>query len=542
MAQEQKTEKRRKKGKAGWIILVLVLAAGALFYIAWRRQDLFSDPAQESGVSYQTKTAALGYISEIAEGSGYVEPASTKAVTFPYDGTLKKLDVETGDQVKAGDVLAEYDENALDDAVDEKKQELSDLNDQIAEASREGSSSITSPVPGRIKRIFAAPGDYVTEVVDHNGGLAEISADGKLKVEFSGDENLCRVSDTVTVEFESYSVSGRVARAEGGEYCVTIDDSTDYQVDTDATVKGASGVVIGRGKLASNLPYLVRAGYGVIDTVEVSRTSGVSAGTTLFTRTDTDYNSTYLDLLSKREDMVSDLQDMQDYQKDPVIKADTDGYIASLDAVEGMTYSKDSQLCTIADESTLNLKVDIDELQIDGVEPGEKAEVTFDAFEDQVFEGTVEKVSGVGKNSGGVTTYTVTLSLEGDARVKDAMSATARITVALKDRALLVPTEAVSAEDGKRYVQVLENGTPVKTEVEVGLINETSAEITGGLSEGAEVILPEMETSDDFIQTMNNNRQAMMNNGGVFGSSGASSGLSASGGNGAGSGEAVNGQ
>lgn len=452
-------------------------------------------------------------------------------------------------EAKLLDVLAEYDADALDDAVDAKKQELSDLNDQIATAAREGSSSITSPVPGRIKRIFASPGDDVTEVVDHNGGLAEISADGKLKVEFSGEENLCKVSDTVTVEFDSYTVSGRVTKADGGQYCVAIEDSTDYQVDTDATVKGTSGVVIGRGKLASDLPYLVRANYGIIDTVEVSRTSLVSAGTTLFTRTDTDYNSSYLDLLSKREDMIADLQDMESYQKNPVIKAETDGYIASLDAVEGMTYAKDSQLCTIADESTLNLKVDIDELQIDGVEPGEMAEVAFDAFEDQTYEGTVEKVSGVGKNSGGVTSYTVTLSLNGNARLKDAMSATARITVASKDQVLLVPTEAVSAEGGRRYVQVLESGSPVKTEVEVGLINETSAEITGGLSEGAEVILPETETTDDLMQTMMINRQTTMNNGGAFGSSGASSvsngpssDPSASGGNGAGSGEAVNGQ
>lgn len=47
-----------------------------------------------------------------------MEPVSTKAVTFPYDGALEKLDVETGGQVKAGDVLAEYDADALDDGMD----------------------------------------------------------------------------------------------------------------------------------------------------------------------------------------------------------------------------------------------------------------------------------------------------------------------------------------------------------------------------------------------------------------------------------------
>lgn len=531
----------KKKKHTGRNVLIIVLVLAALFAV-WRFMG-GTRPGQTASTESQlnTATASIGSISVIAEGSGYVEPASTKAVTFPYDGKLKELSVETGDQVKSGDVLAKYDADDLDDAVDAKKQELSDLNDQIAAAGSEGSSSITSPVKGRVKRIYASSGDVVSEVVDRNGGLLEISADGKLKVEFQNEKSSIRVGDSVTVEFDSESVTGRIVSAGDGQYTATIPDSTDYQVDTAVTVRGSSGERLGEGKLESNSPYLVRANYGVIDTVEVSKTSQVDVGTTLFTRKDSDYNSTYTDLLSKREDKVQELQDLLDFQKDPVIKADCDGYVATLDAVEGMRYTKDAQLLTIADAQGMDLKVDIDELEIDGVKVGQKADVSFDAFEDETFEGTVEKISGVGTNTGGVTTYSVTISLSDDTRIRDAMSATAKITTESKTSALLVPSEAIIAEGSDRYVEIVENGDVTKVQVTTGLANETSTEILSGLSEGDTVVLQDSQRdafSDYMTYMQQNSPMARMANGSSAGSSSASA---VSAGNGSGSGQSSSG-
>ena len=531
----------KKKKHTGRNVLIIVLVLAALFAV-WRFMG-GTRPGQTASTESQlnTATASIGSISVIAEGSGYVEPASTKAVTFPYDGKLKELSVETGDQVKSGDVLAKYDADDLDDAVDAKKQELSDLNDQIAAAGSEGSSSITSPVKGRVKRIYASSGDVVSEVVDRNGGLLEISADGKLKVEFQNEKSSIRVGDSVTVEFDSESVTGRIVSAGDGQYTATIPDSTDYQVDTAVTVRGSSGERLGEGKLESNSPYLVRANYGVIDTVEVSKTSQVDVGTTLFTRKDSDYNSTYTDLLSKREDKVQELQDLLDFQKDPVIKADCDGYVATLDAVEGMRYTKDAQLLTIADAQGMDLKVDIDEHEIDGVMVGQKADVSFDAFEDETFEGTVEKISGVGTNTGGVTTYSVTISLSDDTRIRDAMSATAKITTESKTSALLVPSEAIIAEGSDRYVEIVENGDVTKVQVTTGLANETSTEILSGLSEGDTVVLQDSQRdafSDYMTYMQQNSPMARMANGSSAGSSSASA---VSAGNGSGSGQSSSG-
>ena len=69
------------------------------------------------------------------------------------------------------------------------------------------------------------------------------------------------------------------------------------------------------------------------------------------------------------------------------------------------------------------------------------------------------------------------------------MSVTATITTAKAENAVLVPVSAIQTKDGESYVTVVtddnENGT--QTKVETGIINDTYAQITSGVSEGDQV-------------------------------------------------------
>jgi HlyD family secretion protein len=257
----------------------------------------------------------------------------------------------------------------------------------------------------------------------------------------------------------------------------------------------------------------VQASYGIIDSVNVTKESYVNAGDTMFERRDAVYNQTYLDLLTDREKLVDELRDLKEYQKNPVVTADYDGYIETLDVIEGMPYEKDQQFCTIADEETLNLKVEIDELDIDGVAVGQKAEVVFDAFEDETYEGTVQKISGVGMNTGGVTTYTVTIEMAGDTHLKNAMSATATITLDSRDNVLLIPVDAIESVDGNKYVQVMRDGELQQTAIQTGLINSTYAEVTEGLESGDEVAVAAKHSTDLFTEMMDRHSQMMDDSG-----------------------------
>ena len=123
------------------------------------------------------------------------------------------------------------------------------------------------------------------------------------------------------------------------------------------------------------------------------------------------------------------------------------------------------------------------------ISKGQSVTVTADAVEDKTFTGKVTKVSKVGSTSDGVATYPVTIQLSNASDLLPSMSVTATITTAKAENAVLVPVSAIQTKDGESYVTIVtddnENGT--QTKVETGIINDTYAQITSGVSEGDQV-------------------------------------------------------
>jgi HlyD family secretion protein len=184
-------------------------------------------------------------------------------------------------------------------------------------------------------------------------------------------------------------------------------------------------------------------------------------------------------------------------------------------------------LLTIADMSSINVEVKVDETSIDKVEVGQKAKIKVDAFGDRELIGEVTQKTplAVGKSqtSGGLSTninvqeakeFRVVIELtdlpedvkEG---LRPGMSATAEITTKVVTDVLAVPLQAViekkpdaspsptikgdleePIEKPKTItgVFVLDGNKAKFVEIETGIIGESDRQIISGLKEGDEVI------------------------------------------------------
>ena len=186
-------------------------------------------------------------------------------------------------------------------------------------------------------------------------------------------------------------------------------------------------------------------------------------------------------------------------------------------------------LMTIADMSSINVEVKVDETSIDQVAVGQKVKVKVDAFQDQDIDGEVTQKTplAVGKSqtSGGLSTninvqeakeFRVVIELknlpdEVKNGLRPGMSATAEITTNVVKDVLTVPLQsvvekrpesspspetpaannaAVPIDKPKSItgVYVLVNGKAEFREVETGLIGESDREIKSGLKPGDVVI------------------------------------------------------
>lgn len=145
----------------------------------------------------------------------------------------------------------------------------------------------------------------------------------------------------------------------------------------------------------------------------------------------------------------------------------------------------------IDDLSSLQVDVEISEVDINRVRVDQDAVLSFDAILNREYHGKVKEVSLVGSVTQGVVNFIVTIELtDADQDVKPGMTAAANIVVNQLQDVLLVPNRAVRLLDGKRVVYILRDGVPQAVPVTLGASSDLDSEVLeGDLKLGDLVIL-----------------------------------------------------
>ena len=195
------------------------------------------------------------------------------------------------------------------------------------------------------------------------------------------------------------------------------------------------------------------------------------------------------------------------------ITAPFDGVIAQITAKPSDTVSSDGSIGTII---TKNKVADITVNEVDAakISAGQKATLTFDAIDGLSISGVVQSIDLVGTVTQGVVNYNVKITFDvQDDRVKSGMSVSASIITNNKQDVIVVPNSAVKIKNGVQYVEVfsanvatsttpeLVNETPVQQEVVVGLSNDTSTEIVSGLNVGDRIVTKTTTASATVAKT-----------------------------------------
>jgi membrane fusion protein, macrolide-specific efflux system len=149
-------------------------------------------------------------------------------------------------------------------------------------------------------------------------------------------------------------------------------------------------------------------------------------------------------------------------------------------------------LLTVADLSTLLVRVELNQIDVAKVARGAKVAVHVDALPGRSFEATVTRIAAASTKplSGSVEVFPIEAELSpADAAIKPGMTADVRIALEKRADVLLLPLEAVREKDGQSTVtRVRAERTPEQiTEVvpvKIGAANDRQQEITSGLSEG----------------------------------------------------------
>ncbi len=478
-----------KKGwKIGISIAVVAAIAGGGFLL------FGSGGKAASSTTYSTMTIGTGDLEKSVSGTGTLAIADTQEIVEGFDVTADKIAVSVGQSVKKGDLLLGVDAQAISDTITTLESSLASLDSQLnkIEDSSSTTQTVKSTIEGRIKAIYAKEGDYTTDVINAKGALMVVSLDGKMKVQIAN--STLALGDTVSVVDGSYTYTGTVEQTDGKNATITFSDAT-TAVDATVTVK-QDGNTLGTGKAAVNKPVQVTGTAGTISDLYVSLNRKVYSGTSLYYLKNVPESDQYASLMDQRDTAYETLQAARQIKQNGGIVAAQDGIVSAVNAVAGQKVTAGTALASLYVGDTLQMDVQIDELDITNVKVGQSAKIAMDAITGKTYEGEVTAISEIGTTSSGVTTYGVTVKVAGDESLKIGMNGTATIVVEQRTGVVLVPLIALQTSKGQQYVWVKDSttnestGTPGKmTAVTTGLSNDTYAEVTSGLSAGDEIVV-----------------------------------------------------
>lgn len=507
-------KKGKKKGLKIVVTVVAVVAVAAVAGVFLLR----GRAGASAETTYTTVTIGTGDLQKSVTGTGTLDYAQTLQETYPFDVTLSDIQVEAGQSVSEGDVLATVDTAALGDTISSLTSQISSLDQNITRQKKSESETQTvkAPTAGRVKIIYAQQDDNAQDIMAQNGALLMLSLDGKMKVTLE-DAGLA-LGQEITLSDGTDTYDGLVESVEGTTALITFTDDGPT-VGQEMTVL-VDEQQVGTALAQINMPLAVTAQEGVVSKVYVSENQSVSANKSLFYLIDKPTSLTYATLVTQREQAVDALNQAWTLKNTGVITAQANGIVAQINATAGNPVMADEGWLTMYAGDTLQMVVGIDELDINNVSVGQEATVELDALEDETYTAQVTDISQVGTASGGVTTYSVTLQMDAADGMKLGMNGTATIVVEQRTDVVLVPLLALQSSKDGQYVWLSgqgEDGDPgIKTLVTTGMSNDTYAEVLSGLSAGDEVVVVRTASSSSTTGGMFGGMSGISGVGGGF--------------------------
>jgi len=503
-----------------FLLILIVLSAAGYFGYQYYQQHYASPVNAVAPVqpAYTEYTVGRGNLSKTVTGTGTLSIARTEDIALPYAVTVTGTLVEEGDNVTAGQALMTIDTAILQTTIDTLQTELDTTESEIASLADnyKRAEYIKLPMDCRVKEVYIKNGDYIEDVMAEKGSIALLSLDGLMYVDVPVIEGL-KILDEMNVSIGNRTTNGTVREINGDTMSISFSDEYGAQ-GQEVTIK-VKGKVVTTGNCYIHMPYyLTTNAQGYIELVNLEVDVKKYSGNRICYLNNIPMSPTYDALLATRETQQAQLNEMKSLLKAGVISAPEAGIVSTVIAPSATEQAAYTVLASLYVGDEKEMVISVDELDIINVAVGQNVDIAMDAIEDTTYPAKVTKVSQIGTATSGVTVYNVTLTIDGDEKLRFGMNGTATVHIEEVNNVLLVPLTALNSSRGQSYVWVKSANAStdepgVRTTVETGLSDENYAQVLSGLNEG-DVILITREASETDFANRNFGGGGMMNFGG----------------------------
>jgi len=171
------------------------------------------------------------------------------------------------------------------------------------------------------------------------------------------------------------------------------------------------------------------------------------------------------------------------------ISAPFDGTIMRIKPQVGENVYGFDPLIQMADLSQIEIRAEIDEIDVPYIAEGQSVHIRLDAFPSTPLEGEIIRLMPGMSETRGATTYEAIIAFDGgELAIRPGMGANLNIVTETVEDALLVPRRAVRQVGRYQVVRLLQDRRK-EVIVTTGLSNDTEYQILSGLKEGDTLLL-----------------------------------------------------
>lgn len=174
------------------------------------------------------------------------------------------------------------------------------------------------------------------------------------------------------------------------------------------------------------------------------------------------------------------------------LRAPFNGVVAVVNAKVGEPSGTGGAPVTLIDTGRFLLDVNVNEVDVAQLALNQTVDVTVDALPDVPLTGKVQSIAPTSVVIGGAVNYTVRVALEASsAPLRAGMSATVEVTVAEVNDVLLAPNWAIrrDRQSGQAFLSVRRNGEISEVLIETGLRGADYTEVQSGAQAGDEAAI-----------------------------------------------------
>lgn len=450
------------KKRRMWLILIGIVVVALVVLVVINRQQ----SSRNTPTNFQTVEIRRGDLTAIVGATGTVRANQTTVLSWQTSGQIEQINAQLGDRVTAGFILATLAESSLPQSVILARADLVTaqktlddlLNSDVARAKAyqtlvQAQKELDDALTNRERKQYARSDQETLDIARANYIIAE---DEVTKKERFYDQ-FSHLPEDNPMRAEAFS---QLAKA---------------KQDRNAALR--------------NLNWLL----GRPDPQEVAEADArVELARANLADAEREWNRLKdgppaADIEAARARVAA----IQAILKQAWLESPINGTVTEARSKVGDQVSPGTVSFRIDDLSRLLVDVQVPEVDINRIQTGLPATLTFDAIQGKQYTGKVVEVARVGEVVQGVVNFNVTVELlDPDENVKPGMTSAVNIIVSQLRDVLLVPNRAVRLVENKQTVFVLRDGKQEAVEITIGASSDTYSQIlSGDLQEGELAIL-----------------------------------------------------